>query len=172
MLGLEPGIVRLVPHDERWHEFFAAEEALLQEAVGEFVGDVQHIGSTSVCGISAKPVLDIAAAIKSQADGVKCIAPLEHLGYIYRGENGIAGRFYFVKGEPARTHHLHIFSESSDEWRNHLFFRDYLRRNGAAAARYDKLKKDLAKKHGSERSAYTDAKAAFIERILKKRSKI
>jgi GrpB-like predicted nucleotidyltransferase (UPF0157 family) len=168
MLGLEKGVVQLLPHDEHWHQLFAVEKALLQKAIGEFVVAVEHVGSTSVCGIAAKPILDIVVAISDKANGENCIAPLENLGYTYRGENGIAGRFYFVKGAPARTHHLHMLLADSLELRNHLFFRDYLRANPESAAEYDKLKRDLANKYGNDRDAYLDGKAAFVESILQK----
>jgi GrpB-like predicted nucleotidyltransferase (UPF0157 family) len=168
MLGLEKGLVKLLPHDERWHDLFAEEKARLLEAVGEMVEAVEHVGSTSVCGIAAKPILDIAAAVKDRAAGEKCVAPLEGIGYTYRGENGIAGRFYFVKGAAERrTHHLHLYAADNTELKNHLFFRDYLRRNPSIAAEYDGLKKDLAAKYPGDRDAYLDGKAAFVEKILK-----
>jgi GrpB-like predicted nucleotidyltransferase (UPF0157 family) len=167
MLGLEKGFVKLVPHDEQWHQLFAEEKARIQNVVDGFVIGIEHVGSTSVCGIAAKPILDIAIAINDKANGEKCIAPLENLDYIYRGENGIAGRFYFVKGAPARTHHLHMLLADSAELRNHLAFRDYLRQNPEAAAAYDKVKKELAEKYPNDRDAYLDGKAEFVERILK-----
>jgi GrpB-like predicted nucleotidyltransferase (UPF0157 family) len=167
MLGLEKGFVKLLAHDEQWHHLFAEEKARLQDAIGEFVIGIEHVGSTSVCGVAAKPILDIAVAISDKANGEKCIAPLENIGYIYRGENGIAGRFYFVKGAP-RTHHLHMLLADSEELRNHLFFRDYLRANPESAAEYDKLKRNLAEKYGNDRDAYLDGKAAFVESILQK----
>ena len=166
MLGLKKGVVELAPHNEQWHRIFAEEEARLRGAMGKFVVAIEHIGSTSICGIAAKPILDITAAVSDKASGEKCIAPLENTGYEYRGENGIAGRFYFVKGAP-RTHHLHILLSESDEWRNHLFFRDYLRQNPAVAAEYNNLKKELAQKYGDDRGAYLDGKADYVERILK-----
>jgi len=166
MLGLEKGFVKIIPHTERWHQLFAEEEARLREAIGEFVVAVEHIGSTSVCGIAAKPILDIAAAVIDKANGEKCVAPLENIGYEYRGELGIAGRFYFVKGAP-RTHHLHMLLSDSAEWRNHLAFRDYLRQNPSAAVEYDKLKKELAQKYRNDRDSYLDGKADFVEKILK-----
>jgi len=168
MLGLEKGFVKILPHNEQWHELFAEERARLEDAIGEFVVAIEHIGSTSVCGIAAKPILDIAVAINDQASGERCVAPLENIGYIYRGENGIAGRFYFVKGAPARTHHLHMLLADSDELRNHLAFRDYLRQNRETAAEYDRLKKDLASRYRNDRDAYLDGKAEFVEKILKK----
>lgn len=166
MLGLKKGVVELVPHDEQWHRIFAEEEARLRDVIGEFVTRIEHVGSTSICGIAAKPILDIAAAVSDKMNAERCVAPLENIGYEYRGENGIEGRFYFVKGKP-RTHHLHILLSDSDEWRNHLFFRDYLRQNPKAAAAYDKLKKELARKFKSDRDAYLDGKGGFVERILK-----
>jgi len=171
MLGLEKGTVRLQSHTEQWHAAFAEEKKRLQAAIGEFVESIEHVGSTSVCGIAAKPILDIAVAISAAREGEKAIAPLENLGYEYRGEYGIKGRFYFVKGEP-RTHHIHMLPVDSEEWRNHLFFRDYLCQNSAAAAEYDKLKRDLAKKNTGDRDAYTDGKADFVKKILENQSKI
>jgi GrpB-like predicted nucleotidyltransferase (UPF0157 family) len=168
MLGLEKGFVRLLPHTEEWHQMFAEEKARLQDAIGEFVVGIEHVGSTSVCGIAAKPILDIAIAITDKATGEKCVAPLENIGYVYRGENGIPGRFYFVKGSSERrTHHLHMLLAGSDELRNHLAFRDYLLQNSDAAAEYDRLKKELANKYGNDRDAYLDGKAEFVEKILK-----
>ena len=168
MLGLEKGVVKLLPHDEHWHRLFAEEEARIFEAIGDFVLAIEHIGSTSICGIAAKPVLDIAVSINDRTSGEKCVAPLEELGYTYRGENGIAGRFYFVKGAPqARTHHLHMLLADSAELKNHLAFRDHLRQNPEEAARYDRLKKHLAERFPRDRDAYLDGKTEFIERILK-----
>jgi len=145
MLGLPKGIVRLEPHTERWQRLFAEEAVRVRETVGEYVAAIEHIGSTSIGGIAAKPIIDMAIAVEKAADGEKCVVPLENIGYEYRGENGITGRFYFVKGEP-RTHHLHLVLADSDFWRSHLLFRDYLRENPSAAKDYEKLKIDLAEK--------------------------
>jgi GrpB-like predicted nucleotidyltransferase (UPF0157 family) len=165
MLGLEKGSVELLPHNEKWHELFAEEKARLENSIGAFIVGIEHIGSTSVCGIAAKPILDIALAINKKASGEKCVAPLENIGYQYRGENGIAGRFYFVKGAP-RTHHLHMLLADSAPLRDHLLFRDHLRRNPASAEEYDRLKKELASKYPHDRDAYLDGKSTFVEKIL------
>jgi GrpB-like predicted nucleotidyltransferase (UPF0157 family) len=167
MLGLEKGFVKLLPHDEKWHELFADEKARILDAIGAFVVGIEHVGSTSVCGIAAKPILDIAIAIADKASGELSIAPLEKLGYVYRGENGIPGRFYFRKGAPQRTHHIHMLLADSKELRNHLAFRDYLRRNPSFAEEYDRLKKELAAEYPNDRERYLDGKTEFVERILK-----
>lgn len=166
MPGLKKGTVKLVSHDENWHQIFADEEMRLLKAIGEFVIAVEHIGSTSICGIAAKPILDIAVAISDKANGEKCVVPLENAGYEYRGENGIDGRFYFVKGAP-RTHHLHMLLANSRELHNHLAFRDFLLQNLFAAEEYDRLKTYLAQKYRNDREAYLDGKADFIRKTLK-----
>jgi GrpB-like predicted nucleotidyltransferase (UPF0157 family) len=166
MLGLERRTVRLVPHVERWHELFDEEEDRLCVAIGEYALAVEHVGSTAICGLSAKPIIDIAVAVREIADAGKCVMLLEQIGYEYRGEQGIAGRHFFGKGKP-RTHHLHMVELSSDFWRNHLLFRDYLRGHREIIAKYERLKRELAHRHKENREAYTEGKAAFIEGVLK-----
>ena len=166
MLGLKKGIVELVPHNEWWHQLFAEEKARMQNAFGENIVAVEHIGSTSICGISAKPILDIMVAIEKYSDGEKCVKPLEKLDYEYRGEYGIAGRHYFVKGEP-RTHHIHMVEFGGDFWRSHLLFRDYLRQNSKISEDYENLKEKLAVEHWKNREAYQKGKTTFIESVLK-----
>jgi GrpB-like predicted nucleotidyltransferase (UPF0157 family) len=165
MIGLQKGKVELAPHTELWHQLFAEEEVHLREAVGEHVVVIEHVGSTAICGLWAKPIIDIAAALRQAADAERCVRPLENIGYEYRGESGIAGRHYFVKGEP-RTHHLHMVEFGSEFWRVHLLFRDYLRKNQEVAEEYERLKKDLATKYERDRGAYTEGKSKFIEDVL------
>jgi GrpB-like predicted nucleotidyltransferase (UPF0157 family) len=167
MLGLQKGTVKLAPHTELWHQLFAEEEARLREAVGEHVVAIEHVGSTSICGLSAKPIIDVAAGVREAADAERCVRPLESIGYEYRGESGIAGRYYFVKGEP-RTHHLHMAELGGGLWRGHLLFRDYLRGHREVAEEYERLKRELAIKYGRDRGAYTEGKSIFIEEVLKR----
>lgn len=165
MLGLHKGRVALSPHSELWHQLFGEEEVRLRHALGGRAVAIEHIGSTAICGLSAKPIIDIAAAVAQAADAASCVEALETIGYQGRGENGIPGRLYFVKGEP-RTHHLHVVEVSSDLWRNHLAFRDYLRRHGRAVEEYETLKRRLALEYAMDREAYTDGKARFIREVL------
>ena len=167
MIGLEKGTVKLAPHTELWHQLFGEEEARLRDAIGEHVVAIEHVGSTAICGLSAKPIIDIAAAAREVSDAERCVRPLENIGYQYRGENGIVGRYYFVKGEP-RTHHLHMVGVSSDFWKNHLLFRDYLRKHREVAEEYERVKRDLAIQHERDREAYTEGKSRFIEEVLKR----
>lgn len=168
MLGLPRGFIKLEPHSEQWRQLFAEEAARIRAAIGEVAALIEHIGSTSISGIAAKPIIDIAVGIENSADGERCVAPLENVGYKYRGEHGIAGRFYFVKGEP-RTHHLHMVLTNGDSWRSHLMFRDYLRAHPAIAKEYEDLKLALAREYVNDRDAYQQGKSDFIEKVLKLR---
>jgi GrpB-like predicted nucleotidyltransferase (UPF0157 family) len=168
MLGLERKIVRLVTHQKEWTTLFEREEKLIRRALGDTALAVEHIGSTSIDGIDAKPIIDIMVGIVDLGEIEKCILPLEKLGYEYRGEQGIIGRPYFRKGTgDISTHHLSVVALGGEVWRRHLAFRDHLRRNPRAAQRYAELKKDLAAKFKDDRAAYTDGKTAFIEEILR-----
>ena len=115
----------------------------------------------------AKPILDIGIAVAAFEEAVRCIPPMEKLGYTYKGENGIPRRHYFVKGAP-RTHHVHMFEIESQEWRSHLLFRDYLIKNPATAGEYARLKQELAKQFATEGEAYQAGKDGFIKAVLHK----
>ncbi|HEX8195230.1 MAG TPA: GrpB family protein [Pyrinomonadaceae bacterium] len=167
MLGLEKGAVKLSPHREEWHELFAAEARQLISVAGKHALAIEHIGSTAICGIAAKPIIDIALAVQEIAEVEQIIQPFENLGYVYRGENGIPNRHYFRKGSPHRTHHLHVVQYESDFWRNHILFRDYLRARPQIAAQYENLKRKLAQTHRENREAYTEGKTEFVENVLK-----
>jgi GrpB-like predicted nucleotidyltransferase (UPF0157 family) len=127
---------------------------------------VEHIGSTSVPGLAAKPIIDVMVAIRSLADAPACVAPLAAIGYEYVPEHEavMPERRYFRRGRGgAGTHHLHMVERSSAFWEEHLLFRDYLRAHSEAAAEYERLKRELAAAHGSDRGAYTAAKTDFIK---------
>ena len=166
ILGLEKGTVRLAPHDERWHQLFEEEQERLRRALGVYAPAIEHVGSTAVCGLYAKPIIDLAVGVRELADVAKCVVPLEVLGYVYRGEQGIPGRHFFGRGEP-RTHNLHLVELNGERWRSQLLFRDYLRQHREVSEKYEQLKQELAEQYGQHRAAYTDGKAAFIEAVLK-----
>ena len=167
IVGLKRGEVRLAPYNLRWGTLFAAEEAALRASLGEYALDIQHVGSTAIPGMVAKPIIDIGIAVRDFEEARACVEPIEQLGYLYRGENGIPRRHYFVKGEPRRTHHIHMVEESSGDWRTMLLFRDYLIEHPEIAQEYADLKTRLALRFQTNRQAYQDGKSPFIERILK-----
>lgn len=165
MIGLERGIVRLVPYTTEWKRLFEQEKARLQAAIGDYVLDIQHVGSTSIPGMVAKPILDIGIAVRNFEKAAVCIEPMVQLGYDYYGENGIPRRHFFVKGDP-RTHHVHMNEITSRDWEALVVFRDYLIQHPEIAQEYAELKLELAQRFPTDRQAYLDGKAVLIERVL------
>lgn len=166
VIGLERSIVRLAPYTTDWQRLFEQEKARIQTAIGHWTLDIQHVGSTSIPGIVAKPILDIGVAVEDFEEANVCIEPLEQLGYEYHGENGIPRRHFFVMGDP-RTHHLHVNEIHSRDWENQVFFRDYLILHSESAEEYTALKLSLAERFPTDRDAYLEGKASFIERVLR-----
>jgi GrpB-like predicted nucleotidyltransferase (UPF0157 family) len=164
-LGLARGIVAIHPYNDEWPRLFEEERAAIAAALGDGALAIEHIGSTSVPGLAAKPIIDIAIAATSFEDSIVFIEPLAALGYEHKGEFGIPRRRYFRKGDP-RTHQIHVFEIGGDEWRRHLHFRDHLRSNPASARAYETLKRELAIAHANDREAYTDAKSDFVRAVL------
>jgi GrpB-like predicted nucleotidyltransferase (UPF0157 family)/protein associated with RNAse G/E len=164
-IGLAAGVVELHPHTPIWVELYQAEEARLRAAISRYVLDIQHVGSTSIPGIPAKPIIDIGVAVANFEEAAVCIEPMRALGYEYKGELGIPRRHYFARGEP-RTHHLHMNEIGSADWRQQIAFRDTLRADAKLAQEYATLKLRLAQQFPTDRLAYTESKSGFIFKVL------
>jgi len=162
--GLNPGELRLVPVGPEWGLRFSAERDRLSTALGTAAIDIQHVGSTAVPGILAKPILDIAVAIQSFGNGHPLVPLLVALGYEYRGEYGIARRHYFVHGAPRRTHHLHMLEQHSADWERHIRFRDLLLSSPAMASEYSQLKLTNVSESSGNRDLYQSLKSSFISK--------
>jgi len=164
--------IEVVPYDPRWVEQYEAERMLILGAIGQYVIDIEHAGSTAVPGLAAKPVIDILVGIRDLADASNCIEPLTSLGYEYHPafEIQLPERRYFKKpaGQELHTHHVHMVETTSNFWRAHILFRDYLRTHPEDAQAYACLKQELAIRFGENREGYTDAKTEFIESVLSK----
>ncbi|TET77291.1 MAG: GrpB family protein [Candidatus Heimdallarchaeota archaeon] len=172
MIGLKRGMVKLKPYNPQWKEFFKKEKKLISSVITAFLIDIQHIGSTAIPNIVAKPIIDVAVAIDSLDNIEKIIPPLENIGFIYRGEQGIPDRHMFVKGgENYRTHHLHVMQKDHYEWNKHILFRDYLKKHPNDAKQYSELKQKLFLKYGNDREKYTESKSEFIQNIIEKAKK-
>ena len=159
--------VEIAAYDLSWPEIFTGEAWAIRQALGDVFLGVEHVGSTSIPGLAAKPIVDIVVSVTSLA---AAISALEMLGYDCRGENGIPGRLFFRKGliEFKRTHHLHLIEAGHEQWASMLAFRDYLRSHPSDARRYEELKRALAEKFRDNRSAYTNGKADFVQTMLGK----
>ncbi|MGH7132134.1 MAG: GrpB family protein [Phycisphaerales bacterium] len=162
-LAREP--IVLTPHDPRWLVAAVEEGRRIAQACGSVVIRVEHIGSTSVPALIAKPVIDLMPLVMSFDEGFACVQPMRALGYWYAGEFGIAGRHLFVKGAP-RTHHAHMLVEGSKGVTRHLAVRDVLRASPQMAARYAALKQGLAAQFGDDRESYAMAKSAFMRELF------
>ncbi|WP_439886309.1 GrpB family protein [Pseudomonas sp. MBLB4123] len=163
----EDATIEITAYDPAWPRIFAEEQTLLAEALKPWlVGPIEHVGSTSVPGLVAKPIIDIAAPVRSLAESRGAIEALRHLlyqHYPYKPED----MHWFCKPSPTfRTHHLHILVYNSPTWLDRLAFRDTLRSNPELAAQYAALKLQLAVQHRTDREAYTAAKAPFIQAVL------
>lgn len=166
-IGLRRGTVKLVSHDPRWTELFNEEKELLLRTLGKKLVDVRHIGSTSIAGMPAKPIIDIVAAVHSLADVESFAAELEMIGYLDKGAGGVVGRRFFVKGgEARRTHHLNFCEMNSFFWESHLAFCDHLGQHPEIAQEYAALKRRLADQYPKDRLAYTSGKEEFVRSVL------
>lgn len=164
-LGLESGVVRVVPYDPEWPRLFQAEARRLIAGLAPIPVVLEHTGSTSVPGLSAKPVLDMLAGFVEGAPVEAYIERLVGCGYVHRGEQGIPGREFFRRGEP-RAYHIHLTHIGSQFWREHLAFRDYVRTHPATREEYARLKYELAAKFPHDRTAYIDGKGPFVRQVL------
>ncbi|MFG6117146.1 GrpB family protein [Halobacillus sp. MO56] len=155
--------VEVVDYNKRWPEEFKKEAESLQDIMGSMLMYIHHIGSTSVAGLSAKPVIDIMPVVKKIEQVDQFNEAMEAIGYEAKGELGIPGRRYFRKGGDDRTHHVHVFQEGSPDIERHLAFRDYLRVHPEEAKAYGQLKTELARKFPNDIEAYMDGKDPFIK---------
>jgi GrpB-like predicted nucleotidyltransferase (UPF0157 family) len=170
MLGLKSGTVRLRAYSPSWRKSFTNERRRLRRHADSRRCRIEHIGSTAVPGLAAKPIIDMAIQIPSLGGLKFWIGLLTSAGYTYKGEYGLPGRHFFVLGDPV-THHLHLVETGCAHWDKWLLFRNHLRRCPEAARRYNAFKREAASRHKFDRDAYTRAKTPFIERMLEEAEK-
>lgn len=165
---MKRGTVYLEPHQKEWE--IAAEETIrtFKGILGDIAADIQHIGSTSIKAIKAKPIIDIAVAVNDFEAVLQKRAELEKADVIFRFDER-PEQLLFVMGDfekDTRSHHIHVVLYGSDEWNNYINFRDYLNTHIAAAREYETTKLRLAEQYPDDRIAYTDGKKDIIDRLL------
>ena len=166
LLGTDGGHVEIVEYRPEWAEIFERERAAIIERCRPWVMEVHHVGSTSVPRLAGKPILDIMPVVAKPDDGENAVAPMTTLGYRYRGENELPGRFYFDKIVDGRTVvHCHMYPQDHSDVRKLVAFRDRLRTQRETACEYERLKRELASRYRDDREAYTDGKGAFVNEI-------
>ena len=168
--------VEIVDYDPRWPLLFDQEATRLRAVLDpSLIVGLAHFGSTAIPGLSAKPIIDILIAVRSLAAArASFVQALRKLDYVHWADNPKQDRMFFVKGMPPfgskRSHHVHVTEPQGEMWQR-LAFRDYLRAHPEEAATYARLKGRLASDHRADREAYTDAKSAYVESVMRKTSR-
>lgn len=166
-LGVTGGHVRLANHSPAWAALFAQERRHIEAALGPLVGDIEHVGSTAVPGLRAKPILDIVGAVVDAHVLMDCLPRLEAIGYRHLGwRSAQIGHLLERTGPRGRTHCIHLLPVSSPHLRDYLLVRDHLRSNLAARFEYQVVKHALALEHAHDRRAYTAAKSAEVAKLI------
>ena len=173
MIGLERGIVRLVPCQPDWAIEFEREAARLKAALGDRVGRFEHMGSTAIQGMPAKPIIDFMGSVEHLDNVPLFMGDLAALGYEWdpRDRQDVPDRYYFVRRSPdglASTHHFSLAEVRSDWWQRQLLFRDCLRASPRLHAAYARFKQGLVRRYSTERGKYTDAKTGFVQAVLRR----
>ncbi len=154
-------------YDAGWPTLFEEIARPVREAVADLGAEVEHVGSTSVPGLAAKPVIDIDVVVPSSDRVPTAMGRLRALGYVYQGDKGIRGREAFMWPPGAKPHHLYVVVSGSQPHADRIEFRDYLRQHPDAAEEYAVLKKNLAERHRDDGLRYTDAKSEFVAGVLR-----
>ncbi len=173
-MSLVPGkpdaSVEVVPYSKMWPVLFEQERAALQAAVGDMARSIEHIGSTAVPGLSAKPTIDILLVVDSTEEFLKRLPRVEALGYDYRADNTFVGSethlFLRKVSNGSRTHHLHVLRSGSPEIDDYRLLRDALRDSPALAREYQRLKLVLAAEYAGDRNRYVTGKASWVDGIV------
>jgi GrpB-like predicted nucleotidyltransferase (UPF0157 family) len=168
MLGQHRRVFKLVPYQSVWIDHFNREADRIRTTLGDKAIQIEHIGSTSIPGMPAKPVIDIMVAVEKLTLSSDLILPLDSIGYDYFPVDTVPGRMFFaweVRPE-IRTHHLSLAERGSAFWENQLLFRDYLGENDQIASEYVQLKKEFAEYYARTNHLDREWKSEFVARVL------
>ena len=167
MIGLTRGTVQIVSYRPAWKRLYEIEAKRLHEVVGCHALKIEHVGSTAIEGMDAKPIIDILIAVEDLDDACEIVPFVETFGYAYKMNDDVPGRVFFVKGPPRkRTHHLSLTALNSAYWKDNLAFRDYVRAHPDAAQAYVRLKRRLAEQFSNDRGSYTAGKKSFVANVV------
>ena len=168
MIGQHKRNFELVPYQSEWINHFDREADLLRSILGINALQIEHIGSTSIPGMAAKPIIDILVAVPSLIQSSDLILGLDSIGYTYKPLDTIPGRLFFAKESfpEFRTHHLNLAKPDSIFWKNQLLFRDCLKENDHLASEYIQLKNRFAEYYARTEHLDVEWKSAFVARVL------
>jgi GrpB-like predicted nucleotidyltransferase (UPF0157 family) len=163
-----PAPIVIVEYDPAWPEFFQTLRHQVAAVLGELAVTIEHVGSTAVPGLAAKPIIDMDVVVRWATDIPTAIERLASLGYTHRGDLGIPGREAFSTPPNTPPHHLYVVAASNLAHRRHILFRDYLRRHPQEAHVYAEFKIATAERFRDDRTAYTDAKDAIDQDMVRR----
>lgn len=168
--------IEIVDYTPVWPETFVDLRRALVAALGGLALRIEHVGSTAVPGLAAKPIIDLDVVVGSRRSLPSVVTALAEIGYFHEGDGDVPGREQFGRGD--RTvprdgsgrewpdHHLYVCPHDSEALRRHLAFRDHLRSNPDSALQYEKFKRDLARRHSHDIESYSDGKGEFVEQVI------
>ncbi len=167
-LGLLSGTVRIDDYNPEWKEEFLRQKELLQNSLKGYDVQIEHIGSTSIVGCKAKPIIDIAIGVPTLEYGKQLIPILKNIGWTYDGDADYGVRWFLKKcNGDLRTHFIHIEDRNSRIWQNHIVFRDYMNMHPEKVKEYSDIKKRIEKEYANNRQGYANIKNPFIEETIK-----
>jgi len=162
------GVIIVDDYDARWPQEFEKLRARIAEVLGPLAAAIEHIGSTAVPGLAAKPIIDIDVLLRPDAGLAEAVSDLSLAGYEHRGDLGIRGREAFRAPADSYPHHLYVCLADAGEYQRHIEFRDYLRSHPEDMEAYASLKRTLAQEFAVDREGYTQGKSQFVERTLRR----
>lgn len=173
MIGLNKNLVTIYPYDPTWVMEYEKEEKILKKHLNGLDVKIEHVGSTSIPGLSAKPIIDIAIGVKTEDELFEVAKRLEKVGYDILNSYEDKGEILARKGDfECRTHYIHIQMLGSEYWNEFIYFKRYLLDHPESVKEYQKLKEELSVKYADERKKYTASKKEFISEILEKAYKM
>ncbi len=169
-------MIDIVEYDPQWACAFLELKGAVERVLRDLALAIEHVGSTAVSGLAAKPIIDIDVVIDSRNVLEDVVAALSRVGYYHKGDQGIPGREAFGRsgsdvpkdrtGRLWASHYLYVCDKDNRELQRHLAFRDFLRSHPAYVQRYAQLKRTLAREHADNREAYTEGKTAFVSEVM------
>ncbi len=162
--------VEVVPYNHGWKTEFNKIKERMLEMVGDLILSAEHVGSTSVEGLSAKPIIDLDLVMESYSVLPEIIGRFQQYGYMHRGNQGIEGREVFERtaDDGFMNYHLYVCPQDGKGYLEHIAFRDYLRAHPSAVEEYEQVKLSLARQYRYDREDYTEGKTEFVRSILDK----
>ena len=169
-LGVSFPAVRLEAYTSEWANEYAEERNRILSVLADQILGIEHVGSTAIPGVCAKPIIDIAIAVQSLSAAENFVPTMARIGYDYAGDGGVPGGRIYGRGPKIRTHLVHAVVADSQEWQDYVNFRDVLRADAELVKQYDSFKRALAHKFSNDRPSYTYAKGRFIKSVLRRAS--